>query len=464
MIEILFILSSIFFVFPSQTNIYLYRSTDLDKVEDGNATEYRLDGVLTYAANLHYARMVSTESNYNNESVIIETYFDSNGDPARQTNGHYALQKYYINGLNTSTIYLDINLQRMMNTSGYCIVSEEYENNMVVMEWYKDLEGCPVANTQGVFGRKNYYENGRNTIVTYLDVDGTPKKTKSGYAILKRTFYEEEPWIGKSESEFYFDEKEQPIALSLGQYGVHKEYDEFGRNDVLTYLDADGNLIETKQGYTTVKRTFFPDDTVRTEMYFDRNGNPVALSLGQYGIIKENGHITFLDAEGKYQFNLRNWLYANPVSVILIALLVVVASTVLGKKENCILLITYIVFAVYMTLMDRSEGNVNAKAELFWSYKQFFSSSSLRLEILNNIWLFIPLGAILSKVCPSVYSLLILVLFSIFIESIQHFTDLGLCELDDVISNGLGSVLGFGFTYTLKPFLMKLKGDRELNI
>ena len=193
--------------------------------------------------------------------------------------------------------------------------------------------------------RHDEYENGKNVLVTYLDENKNPMITRLGYAILRRTFYETDPWTGKVENEFYFDESDQPIALSLGQYGVHKEYDEFGRNNVLMYLDVDGQPMITEAGYTTVKRTFYPDDTVKTEMYFDLEDNPIALSQGQYGVLRENGATVFLDANGYPQFNLRNWLYANPISVVLIALVVVAASMMLSRKANWFLLVLYIVSA-----------------------------------------------------------------------------------------------------------------------
>ncbi len=110
-----------------------------------------------------------------------------------------------------------------------------------------------------------------------------------------------------------------------------------------------------------------------------------------------------------------------------------------------------------MTLMYRSAGDTKVKFELFWSYKQFFNSSSLRIEILNNIWLFVPLGAILYKLWPQGYILLIPILFSVLIETIQYFTGLGLSELDDVISNGLGVLIGFEYGYVIKPIVKKKK-------
>lgn len=440
----------------------LMRTSELfifSRVTDGEKTEYRKDGVLAYAANPDSAETVSSENSEDSEKGEIQTFFDADGNPVKQSDGHYALKKTYIQGDNRSIVfqYLDINLQPMINTSGYSTLIRELKDGVVATDWYKDLDGNPVANKLGAYGRKLGYENGRVTAITYVDADGTPKRIRPGYATVKRSFYEEGPWIGKIENEFYFDEHDRPTALSLGQYGVHKEYDALGRNDVLTYLGMDGHPMVTKAGYTTVKNTFYPDGTVKTEMYFGLDGAPVALSQGQYGILKENGRTAFLDAKGEVMFSFRNFLYLHPVIVLLFALALAAVITFLGEKVNACVLIAYAVFVIYMTLIYRSEGESGTNLEIFWSYKQFFSSQSLRLQILNNIWLFVPLGAVLFKLWPKAWFLLVPIVLSVLIEMIQYLTGLGYCELDDVISNSLGGVLGFGFAYFLDSAAMRLR-------
>ncbi|WP_420314620.1 VanZ family protein [Blautia wexlerae] len=48
--------------------------------------------------------------------------------------------------------------------------------------------------------------------------------------------------------------------------------------------------------------------------------------------------------------------------------------------------------------------------------------------MVNNIWLFIPLGTGLYKIIRKKWILLIPVLFSVMIESIQYFTGLGIAD------------------------------------
>ena len=311
--------------------------------ENREKISYYQDGELRYAADKHYATAIKTRG----DNCQLEEYFDEHGNPAEQALGHYALLREYDDlGRNYRVTYLDLDGSPVLISLGYSINERTFnQDNKAEWEAYLDTEGNPVKTRSLGYGRHNEYENGKNVLVTYLDENKNPMITRLGYAILRRTFYETDPWTGKVENEFYFDESDQPIALSLGQYGVHKEYDEFGRNNVLMYLDVDGQPMITEAGYTTVKRTFYPDDTVKTEMYFDLEDNPIALSQGQYGVLRENGATVFLDANGYPQFNLRNWLYANPISVVLIALVVVAASMMLSRKANWFLLVLYIVSA-----------------------------------------------------------------------------------------------------------------------
>ncbi|MBQ9907241.1 MAG: VanZ family protein [Oscillospiraceae bacterium] len=72
---------------------------------------------------------------------------------------------------------------------------------------------------------------------------------------------------------------------------------------------------------------------------------------------------------------------------------------------------------------------------------------------------FIPFGFWFPKrvISPSVFQhkrwLLILsagMLFSVLIETTQYLTCRGLCELDDVLCNGLGSLIGYRLFIALR--------------
>lgn len=308
-------------------------------------------------------------------------------------------------------------------------------------------------------------KDGRKILYEYFDENGAAVRQPRGYCSLVREYNEE----GKIENEFYFDENRQPVALSLNQYGQHREYDSEGRISVLTYLGIDGTPVKTNRGYASVKRSFYPDGTVETEMYYDIYGQPAALSHGQYGIRHVDGKNIYLDINGREIFSLNNYLHNNLPVVALIALNLVIVSSVLGKKENTVLLIMYLGFIAYMTLMYREEGDARMNLEIFWSYKRILTSPGLRLEILNNILLFIPLGAILYRLSEPVpspvsaavfFSALVPVflsaLISVLIETLQYFTGLGLAELDDVISNSLGACAGASAGWMIRRLFRRI--------
>lgn len=456
-----------FFSMPERMDLEnQVRSSSLSEVITSEGDKQRTDyydenGQIAFAADKHYATLTRTRSDH----TQLEEYFDAEGKPSKQGLGYYALRREY-DDLGRNIKYLGIDGFPKMISPGYAIAERSYDqDNRVDWEMYLDTEGKPVETQSIGYGcHKEYDENGRNTLVVYVDVNKNPMKTPLGYAILHRTFIEEGINAGKVENEFYFDEIGRPVALSHGEYGLHKEYDEFGRCTILIYLNLDGHPMETKEGYTIKKRTFYPDDSVRTEMYFDINGKAISLSQGQYGILKENERITFLDKEGKVQFNLSNYLYANPISVILIALSIVLVAMVISKKANGALLVAYLAFIAYMTLMYRSGRETRVQLKPFWSYKQFFLDTSLRQEILFNIWLFVSLGAILKRLLPNVYAFSFFLLLSVMIEIIQFNTGMGLCELDDLISNGFGGLIGVGFVYSLELAIKMFRLQVSKNI
>ena len=95
----------------------------------------------------------------------------------------------------------------------------------------------------------------------------------------------------------------------------------------------------------------------------------------------------------------------------------------------------------------------------FWSYRQMFSNSGIAWQIIKNICLFIPLGSILYRIYPRKVILIIPIALSCFVEMIQLLAGTGLCELDDIISNGLGGFVGF---YVAKLTIRAINKKKEL--
>lgn len=169
-----------------------------------------------------------------------------------------------------------------------------------------------------------------------------------GYAIVIYQYIENDNQGGVKQNEFYFDENGYPVCIYIGNYGAYKEFDSNGMNIKTTFLNANGNPMIIKEGYSTVVRHRYGQ--CYTEMYYDIDGNPVSLVDGQYGIKKENGKTYYLDISGKEQFNIKRTIYNESWLVILIALILMIVSLFISKKINMLLLIAYLCVVCYLTL------------------------------------------------------------------------------------------------------------------
>ena len=438
------------------------RSSSLHTVITRNDNIERIDyvndkGELTYAANKHYATIVRTR----NGNTMLEEYYDDEGNPAKQAYEYYkVLKEYNDKGLEYKTIYLDKNGDRMMIRPGYCTVIRSFnQNKQIIKESYFDKNDTPVLTKSFGYGcYREYDEDGNNNIVTYFDEKGLPMICGQGFATVKRIFYDSGVNKGRVQYSYYFDKNNQPIQLSKGQYGELREYDEFGRTAKIFFLNTSGQIITTKAGYSSIEYTYYNDDSIKTEYYYDEDGNPVMLSEGQYGLMNISNKKIYLDQNGNEVFNLRNSLYNSQTIVVIWGVIVIILSLILNRGINGILLLLYLGFIAYMSLMNRTTSEYGLQLELFWSYRRIFDEMNLALEILNNIWLFVPLGVILYRLVPSRMIIVIPIILSISIEFIQYWMKLGLCEWDDVISNGLGGFIG----YSVAALIEKKKQQKKI--
>lgn len=90
-------------------------------------------------------------------------------------------------------------------------------------------------------------------------------------------------------------------------------------------------------------------------------------------------------------------------------------------------------------------------------YLQGEPTVKIALEnLLGNIFAFSPLGFLLPLLfekCNKIKNIFLISFWiSFFIETIQVTFSLGSCDIDDLILNVLGSLLGFGIYYLFKDF------------
>ena len=121
--------------------------------------------------------------------------------------------------------------------------------------------------------------------------------------------------------------------------------------------------------------------------------------------------------------------------------MIVLKNIVENKRVIICLLIIYAVVILSETLFFRKPfDGEHLQLELFWSYKVIDVQFK---QMLANVLMFIPFGLLLSLLDKRVWMVLLSgFLFSCLVEILQLILKVGLCELDDVFHNTLGTVIG----------------------
>lgn len=107
----------------------------------------------------------------------------------------------------------------------------------------------------------------------------------------------------------------------------------------------------------------------------------------------------------------------------------------------------YLLANLYLTLLSRSpQPTYHYAWTPFWSYGAALQgNATLREEVLLNILLYVPLGYLLHYAFPNLSWRKVIFagfLLSVLTEGTQLILKLGLCEVDDLISNTLGTTVG----------------------
>ena len=105
------------------------------------------------------------------------------------------------------------------------------------------------------------------------------------------------------------------------------------------------------------------------------------------------------------------------------------------------LLAAYILFILMETIIGRKVGVERVELVPFWSY----SHPELRMEIILNYILFMPLGVLLYLCFGEKLGLRVVIagfLLSALIELIQLTFKIGVFEFDDMIGNTIGCLIG----------------------
>ena len=132
------------------------------------------------------------------------------------------------------------------------------------------------------------------------------------------------------------------------------------------------------------------------------------------------------------------------------------------RKARWVLFIAYCFFIVYYTILSRKPGAPKADLHLMWSYREMLTGDpNWKKDVvqnLQNIAFFIPFGLLIPiKNWKAV--VITSIVFSGLIEVVQYIGGFGLAELDDVICNTLGAMVGFWITMILYKLLVNSREE-----
>ena len=139
------------------------------------------------------------------------------------------------------------------------------------------------------------------------------------------------------------------------------------------------------------------------------------------------------------------------------------------NKVQCgaaILLSLYIVVLLYFTVTGRySHEEYEYKINFFTSYRWFFEHNGEQVlrQLLINLVMLMPVGFILPVVINAKHKYLITMalslLLTVFIETMQLITKCGSFEIDDIINNFVGAVIGMLIYMMLNKIIQNRKGN-----
>lgn len=118
-----------------------------------------------------------------------------------------------------------------------------------------------------------------------------------------------------------------------------------------------------------------------------------------------------------------------------------------AKLIRTALFIVSVGFILWETILSRQSSGIHqTEMRLMWGLQEMIAGNpnwkQYALYWIENVLLFIPFGFLFPKNTLRL-EMISGFLLSMGIEAVQYFGCLGLCELDDVICNTLGSLAGF---------------------
>lgn len=119
-----------------------------------------------------------------------------------------------------------------------------------------------------------------------------------------------------------------------------------------------------------------------------------------------------------------------------------------GRVIAGLLLVLYVILVYSNTVFFRPTGVMAGhNFKLFWSYEPFLKGEGpVSVDAILNVLMFLPVGVLYgaaSRKSRAWKALLLGACISVSIEALQFFLHRGFSEIDDVLHNALGCLIGW---------------------
>lgn len=146
------------------------------------------------------------------------------------------------------------------------------------------------------------------------------------------------------------------------------------------------------------------------------------------------------------------WVYEVGILVLFAGLVICMLTCGIRKGLRYglgLLLIEYVLLIYCSTVFFRNTGGLQYDFMPFWSYFSYFRGENDRLlgENIMNMVVFVPVGVLAGVTFRGMTWKKVLVIgicLSVGIEALQFVFRKGFSEVDDVMHNTLGCVIGYG--------------------
>ena len=111
-------------------------------------------------------------------------------------------------------------------------------------------------------------------------------------------------------------------------------------------------------------------------------------------------------------------------------------------------LFPYLFIILYLTLIHRTPDHPQTIAPLFYELRLIIRTQDTWsiIDSVRNLLMLMPFGFMISEIFPKFRNIIKIALiafaFSVFIEITQFITARGTCQMDDIMNNTLGAVVG----------------------